>query len=206
MKELGFNLKWIFSLSASYDTAPFPSFSFCSYELSLGLISPKVPNVLPVSDSMSLSNNPYAWASLTFLFLMIQTTPRMMTAMRTRTSITTMRAPATTPPLILLELTTTVGSSVVLEVAEVGIIGGVGVADVFTTVVDGVGVADVGGVFTSVVAVGLADIAVVDDIVGVDIGIDEFEGGKQMVRKSSQQSPNNSQSGSQKHVAGYPAQ
>lgn len=68
-------------------------------------------------------------------------------------------------------------SVVVLEVAEVGIIGGVGVADVFTTVVDGVGVADVGGVFTSVVAVGLADIAVVDDIVGVDIGIDEFEGG-----------------------------
>ena len=43
-------------------------------------------------------------------------------------------------------------------------------------IIDGVGVVDVGGVFTSVgVAIGvtLAD----DEIVGVDSGTDEFEGG-----------------------------
>ena len=96
-------------------------------------------------------------------------------------------------------------SVVVVDVAEVGIIDGVGVADVggtftdaagvadvggvFTNGVgvtdvggvftDGVGVADVGGVFTSVVAVGLrlADITVVADTVRVDSGMDEFEGG-----------------------------
>ena len=84
----------------------------------------------------------------------------------------------------------------VVDVAEVGIIAGVGMADVGGVFTDGVGVADVGGVFTpgdmvdgvgvadvsgaftSVVAVGLrpVDIAVVADTVGVDSGMDEFEG------------------------------
>ena len=55
-----------------------------------------------------------------------------------------------------------------MDVAEVGII-------------DGMGVADMGEVFTSVVAVDLrlTDVAVVADIVGagVDNGMDEFDDG-----------------------------